>query len=243
MVVQIVAMFANSAPNETMPLKNAIREVQQQARAGLGTMVSGASLVTTPDDRATKDKEGLFCAGLDDRDVLCIPEQAKEDWTRLIVCANMKDAGHRGAVAILQRLQGCFSWFRIEVHVTESVKQCIHCVESKASEKIPRPLGEGRNDAWHTIVDDAGESLGGKHYSSSSARDRGKGQRRRDWTGHRNHKDEEEVEQHKAIGGKAGGGKADNTKGDSAKCKRCVETGHKSLRCPDQICGVCGVWT
>ena len=26
----------------------------------------------------------------------------------------------------------------------------------------------------------------------------------------------------------------------NAKCKRCGETGHKSVRCPDQICGVCG---
>ena len=28
--------------------------------------------------------------------------------------------------------------------------------------------------------------------------------------------------------------------GANAKCKRCGETGHKSVRCPDQICGVCG---
>ena len=24
------------------------------------------------------------------------------------------------------------------------------------------------------------------------------------------------------------------------KCKRCGETGHKSVRCPDQVCNVCG---
>ena len=39
---------------------------------------------------------------------------------------------------------------------------------------------------------------------------------------------------------RAGGGKADREKGGIAKCKRCGETGHKSIRCPDQICGVCG---
>ena len=39
---------------------------------------------------------------------------------------------------------------------------------------------------------------------------------------------------------RAGGGKADREKGGNAKCKRCGETGHKSVRCPDQICGVCG---
>ena len=34
--VWAVAVFASSAPDETMPSKNAIREAQQQARAGLG---------------------------------------------------------------------------------------------------------------------------------------------------------------------------------------------------------------
>ena len=34
-------------------------------------------------------------------------------------------------------------------------------------------------------------------------------------------------------------GRADSAKGNSAKCKRYGETGHKSVRCPDQICGVC----
>ena len=62
--------------------------------------------------------------------------------TRLMVCAHMKDAGHRGVVATLQRLQGYCSWFRMEVHVTPFVKQCLHCMDSKAGEKIRRPLGE-----------------------------------------------------------------------------------------------------
>ena len=80
--------------------------------------------------------------GLDGRDVLWIPEQAKEMQTRLMVCAHMKDAGHRGVAVTLQRLQGYCCWFRMEVHVTEFVKQYLHCMDSKAGEKIPRPLGE-----------------------------------------------------------------------------------------------------
>ena len=43
-----------------------------------------------------------------------------------------------------------------------------------------------------------------------------------------------------ATGGKTGEGKADNAKSDSVKCKRCGKTGHKSVRCPGQVCGVCG---
>ena len=37
-------------------LKYSTREVQQQAKAGFGAMVSGASSFTTPVGRATKDK-------------------------------------------------------------------------------------------------------------------------------------------------------------------------------------------
>ena len=77
--VWAVAVFARNTPDETLPSKDAVREVQQQARAGLGTMVSGASSFTTRIGRATKDNnEDLFRVGLDCRDVLWIPEQAKE---------------------------------------------------------------------------------------------------------------------------------------------------------------------
>ena len=106
MAVRAVAMFASSEPDETMPSKDAIREVQQQARAGLGAIVSGTSKFTTPIGRATKDNEGLLRVRLDGRDVLWIPEQAKEMQTRLMVCAHMKGAGQHGVVATLQRLQG-----------------------------------------------------------------------------------------------------------------------------------------
>ena len=140
--VRAVAVFASSAPDETMPSKDLIREAQQQARVGLGAMVSGVSSFTTSVGRATKDNEDLFRVGLDGRDVLWIPEQAKEMQTRLMVCVYMKGAGHRGVVATLQRLQRYCCWFRIEVHVTEFVKQCLHCMDSNAGEKIPRPLGE-----------------------------------------------------------------------------------------------------
>ena len=62
--MRAVAVFASGAPDETMPSKDAIRDVQQQARAGLGAMVRVASSFTTPVGRTTKDKEDLFRAGL-----------------------------------------------------------------------------------------------------------------------------------------------------------------------------------
>ena len=104
--VWAVAVYASSAPDETMPSKNTTLDVQQQARAGLSAMVIGISSFTSPVGLATKDNEDLFCVGLDGQDVLWILEQAKEIQTRLMVCAHMKDAGHWGVVTALQRLQG-----------------------------------------------------------------------------------------------------------------------------------------
>ena len=45
--------------------------------------------------------------------------------------------GDRGVVATLQQIQDYCCWFCVEVHVTEFVKQCIHCMDSKTGEKIP----------------------------------------------------------------------------------------------------------
>ena len=52
----------------------------------------------------------------------------------------MKEAGHRGAVPTLEQLSEYCSWFRMEEHVTEFVKQCLYCEDSKAGEKMPRTL-------------------------------------------------------------------------------------------------------
>ena len=71
---RVVAVFASSAPDETMPSKDVIREVQQQIIAGLSAMVSGALAFITSVCRATKHDEDFFRVGLDGRDVLWILE-------------------------------------------------------------------------------------------------------------------------------------------------------------------------
>ena len=140
--MRAVVVLASSTLDETMPSKDVIRKVQQQARAGLGAMISGAFSFTTPIGRATKDNKNLFRIRLDGQDMLWIPEHATKMQTRLMVCAHMKDAGHRGVMVTLQQLQGRCCWFRVGAHVTENVKQCLHYMDSKTGEKIPRPLGE-----------------------------------------------------------------------------------------------------
>ena len=59
-----------------------------------------------------------------------------------MVCAHMKEAGHPGAVATLQRLSEYCCCFCMDEHVAEFVKQCLHRIDSKAGEQVPRPLGE-----------------------------------------------------------------------------------------------------
>ena len=59
-----------------------------------------------------------------------------------MVCAHMKEADHRSAVATLHRLSEYCCWFCMEEHVAELVKQCLHCMERKAGEKMSRTLGE-----------------------------------------------------------------------------------------------------
>ena len=101
-----------------------------------------------------------------------------------------------------------------------------------------RKKGGERKDAGHAFVADTGAGHGGKNYSSSSARGRGKGREGRGRRGRRNPIDGED-DQQKVVSSRAGWGKANRGKGGYAKCKRCGETGHKSVRCLDQICGVC----
>lgn len=59
--MRAAAAFASGQPDETS--KDAIREAQEQARAGCGVMVPGATSSTAVLGRVSKDGEGLFrCA-------------------------------------------------------------------------------------------------------------------------------------------------------------------------------------
>jgi len=140
--VRALAVYSPSEPDPALPSKEAIRDVQQASRASLGSLAAPATSFVTESGRAFLDEEGLFRIRVNDRDVLWIPEDATKLQTRLMVCAHMKDAGHRGTTATLQRLSEYCCWFRMPEHVTDFVKQCLHCMDSKAGEKVPRPLGE-----------------------------------------------------------------------------------------------------
>ncbi|CAM9130837.1 unnamed protein product, partial [Sphacelaria rigidula] len=84
---------------------------------------------------------------------LWIPSYNEQLHMRLMICAHMRDAGHRGVAATLVRLQEFCVWQGMETHVREFVRQCLHCADSRADDVVPRPLGETvRGTATNEVV-------------------------------------------------------------------------------------------
>ena len=93
--------------------------------------------------RVVQDDEGLHRVTVDGRDVLWIPDDAKVlRLLRLKVSGHMQEAGRRGSAATLQRIKYYCCWTGMAADVRDFVKQCLHCVDSKAGEMVPRPFGE-----------------------------------------------------------------------------------------------------
>ena len=69
--------------------------------------------------------------------VLWVPEEERELQARLMVCAHMQDAGHRGV-----RLGAYCAWDNMEKDIAKFIRQCLHCTDSKAGNAVPRPLGD-----------------------------------------------------------------------------------------------------
>lgn len=91
----------------------------------MGDSRDSESLFKLTIGQGVRDDEGLYRVTVDGRDVLWIPGEAQDLQIRLMICAHMKDACHRG-VATLQRLQEYCCWAHMEAHVREFVKQCLH---------------------------------------------------------------------------------------------------------------------
>lgn len=105
-------------------------------------MVAVSISFTIPVDRGLLDEGGLSGDVMDGKAVLSIPSQTTDLQLRLMVCAYMKEAGHRGTAVTLQQLEDYCYWSRMDAQVTEFMRQCLHCVDSKENEKVPRPLGK-----------------------------------------------------------------------------------------------------
>ena len=139
MPVRAVAVFAPCDPDDSMPSKDVVRQAQRKARAADGADVPAFDAVV---GRAVLDDEGLFRVLVRGRNVLWIPDSDQQLQVRLMICAHMRDAGHRGVAATLVRLQEFCVWSGMESHVRDFVGQCLHCADTRSGDVVPRPLGE-----------------------------------------------------------------------------------------------------
>ena len=80
-----------------------------------------------------------------------------------MICAHMRDAGHRDVAATLVCLQEVCVWSGMEAQMREFVRQCLHCADTSSGDVVPGPLGEtvhgtAPNEAVHFDYLYVGES-------------------------------------------------------------------------------------
>ena len=101
-----------------MPSKAVVRQAQQKALATDGTEVQSFESAI---GLAVLDDEGLFRIHARGRHVLWIPDSDKQLQVRLMICAHMRDAEHRGVAATLVRLQEFCVWSGMKAQMREFV--------------------------------------------------------------------------------------------------------------------------
>ena len=104
--VRAVAVFGSCDQDDSMPPNAVVRQAQQKALATDGAEVKSFESAV---GLAVLDDEGLFCINARGKHVLWISDSDKQLQVRLMICAHMRDAGHRGVAATLVCLQECLS--------------------------------------------------------------------------------------------------------------------------------------
>ncbi|MEP0580138.1 MAG: reverse transcriptase domain-containing protein [Marinobacter sp.] len=137
--VRSVAVHSPCNADDSLPALDVIRASQQRSVARIGV---GVHEFSTTFGQATLADDGLFRVRVGVRDVLWIPPDDLALQTRLMVCAHMRSAGHRGVAPTLFRLKEYCVWPHMDSQVREFVRQCLHCVDTRAGALIPRPYGD-----------------------------------------------------------------------------------------------------
>ena len=136
--VRSVAVYSPCNADDSLPSVDVIRASQRKAVAHVGGDIR---VFASPCGQATLAEDGLFRVRVGSRDVLWIPSDDKALQVRLMVCAHMRSAGHRGVAPTVFRLREYCVWPGMESQVRDFVHQCLHCVDSRAGEVVPRPYG------------------------------------------------------------------------------------------------------
>ena len=106
-----------------MPSKAVVRQAQQKALATDGSEVQSFGSAV---GLAVLDDEGLFRIYARGRHVLRIPDSDKQLQVRFMICAHVRDAGHRGVAATLVRLQEFCVWSGMEAQMREFAVSYTH---------------------------------------------------------------------------------------------------------------------
>ena len=102
-----------------------------------------------------------------------------------------------------------------------------------------RKSGARRNAVHVFLADTGNEKFDGKRYYPSGSRGRGRGMGRGKNRGRGRGEQGQRIGGDKSDGTKDGNGKVDSSS-SNVKYKRCGDDEHKAVRCPGQLCGVCG---
>ena len=121
--VHAIAVVGPAMGDLHMPSKGEIRD-QQDAVAREEAMLD------TLLGKVVRHEIGLYQAEYGGASVLWIPREDRVLQARLMVCAHIRDAGHRGVKATIHRLGACCVWDDMEKNVGKFVRQCLHCARS-----------------------------------------------------------------------------------------------------------------
>ena len=131
----VIAVVAPPTGNYQMPSKREIKDRQDAVARGQVEMATSSGTVTRGENR-------LYRVLYQGRMVFWVPHEERELQARLIVCAHMQDAGHCGVRSTVHRLGAYCAWDNMENDIAKFVRQCLHCVDSKSGNALPRPLGD-----------------------------------------------------------------------------------------------------
>ena len=89
-----------------------------------------------------RGENGLYRVDYEGIQVIWVPPPERSLQVRLMVCAHMQEARPRGICATMHRLGAYCVWEGMKEDAAELVRQCLHCVDSRAGNVVPRPVGE-----------------------------------------------------------------------------------------------------
>lgn len=144
MPLRVTAVFFDRSADHPLPTKQVIRETQ--------AVLLDQPEVETRAGLAQRGSDDAYRVVINGESVFYIPDRAKRLQTRLIVCAQITESGHRGVTATLARLRPSYVWSGMGGAVQEFLRQCFRCAHSKGGAiVVPRPRAEFRDG---TVVDE-----------------------------------------------------------------------------------------